>query len=151
MTTCWTLRPRFPCAGPVCHQISPAWWSFSALSKHPIATAGRISSMAAGCLNGRRSSEGDKRMPFAPHHPSRRRLIAGGATLAAGALLPPQAAAPVAALASDRDFLDLLFVLEQSQIVRYQALLAQFDEETFIAAGLPAGTRDRVEAILAAD
>ena len=90
-------------------------------------------------------------MPFAQRHPSRRRLIAGGATLAAGALLPPHAAAPAAALASDRDFLDLLFVLEQSQIVRYQALLEQFDEATFTAAGLPEGSRGRIEAILAAD
>jgi hypothetical protein len=90
-------------------------------------------------------------MSSAQRHPSRRRLIAGGATLAAGALLPPVASAPVAALASDRDFLDLLFVLEQSQIVRYQALLERFDEAAFIAAGLPEGTRARIEAILAAD
>ena len=90
-------------------------------------------------------------MSSAQRHPSRRRLIAGGATLAAGALLPPQAAAPVAALASDRDFLGLLFVLEQSQIVRYQALLERFDEAAFTAAGLPEGTRGRIETILAAD
>jgi hypothetical protein len=89
-------------------------------------------------------------MSFAQRHPSRRRLIASGATLAAGALLPPQAA-PVAALASDRDFLDLLFVLEQSQLVRYQALLDQFDEAAFTSAGLPEGTRARIVAILAAD
>lgn len=90
-------------------------------------------------------------MSIAQRHPSRRRLIAGSATLAAGAILPPRAAAPVAALVADRDYLTLLFGLEQTQIVRYQALLDRFDEAAFTAAGLPEGTRSRIEAILAAD
>jgi hypothetical protein len=77
--------------------------------------------------------------------------VTGGAALATGALLPSLAAAPVAALASDRDLLDLLFVLEQSQIVRYQTLLDQFDAAAFTATEFPDGTRERIETILTAE
>jgi hypothetical protein len=52
---------------------------------------------------------------------------------------------------TDRGLLDLLYALEQIQVALYDAILSTFDQAQFTSQGFPAGTRDRIEAIQAAD
>jgi hypothetical protein len=81
--------------------------------------------------------------------PNRRGLIAAGASaLVAGALART---APVRAIQSDRQLLDLLLGQEQIQVVYYSAILDAFDDAAFSAAGLPEGARGGIEEILAAE
>lgn len=80
---------------------------------------------------------------------SRRALLAGSAASIAAAVF---ARTPVGAVAqTDRALLDMLFVLEQIQVVHFAAMLDEYDEAAFAAAGYPEGTRDGIEQILAAD
>jgi Ferritin-like domain len=86
---------------------------------------------------------------IAPRSPSRRGLIAVGASaLAAGALAH---AVPVRAFQTDRELLDLLLGQEQIQVVYYSAILDAFDDAAFSAAALPDGARGGIESILAAE
>jgi hypothetical protein len=86
---------------------------------------------------------------FADRSPNRRSLIAVGASaLVAGALAQT---APVRALQSDRQLLDLLLGQEQIQVAYYSAILDAFDDAAFSAAGLPQGARGGIESILAAE
>lgn len=80
---------------------------------------------------------------------STRRGVLAGAALAAGAL--PAAARLPAAPASDRELLALLALVEQIQIDHYGAILDAFDDDAFLGEGFPAGTRDRVAAMLGAE
>jgi Ferritin-like domain len=81
--------------------------------------------------------------------PNRRGLIAAGASaLVAGALART---APVRAIQSDRQLLDLLLGQERIQVVYYSAILDAFDDAAFSAAGLPQGARGGIEEILAAE
>jgi hypothetical protein len=82
-------------------------------------------------------------------NPNRRGLIAVGVSaLVAGALAET---APVRAIQSDRQLLDLLLGQEQIQVVYYSAILDAFDDAAFSAAGLPQGARGGIESILAAE
>ena len=82
----------------------------------------------------------------AAKRPTRRVLIAGGASaFAVGALT---SAAPAGALQGDRD---LLITQEQAQITHYSALLDAFDDAAFAAAGLPETARSGIASILAAE
>jgi len=82
-------------------------------------------------------------------NPNRRGLIAVGASaLVAGALAQT---APVRAIQSDRQLLDLLLGQEQIQVVYYSAILDAFDDAAFSTASLPEGARGGVETILAAE
>ncbi len=86
---------------------------------------------------------------IADRSPNRRSLIAVGASaLVAGALAHT---APVQALQSDRQLLDLLLGQEQIQVAYYSAILDAFDDAAFSAAGLPRGARGGIEEILAAE
>jgi hypothetical protein len=58
---------------------------------------------------------------------------------------------PASALQLDRDLIDLLHQQELAQIAHYEAILQAFDEEAFVGAGLPQGSRASVEAILTAE
>ena len=81
--------------------------------------------------------------------PSRRSLITVGASaLVTGALAHT---APVSAIQSDRQLLDLLLGQEQIQVGYYSAILDAFDDATFIAAKLPRGARGGIESILVAE
>ncbi len=81
--------------------------------------------------------------------PSRRGLIAGGASvLAAGAFAR---SAPALSFQADRELLDLLLAQEQIQVAHYSAILDAFDEAAFSAAGLSESARGDIEAILAAE
>jgi hypothetical protein len=81
--------------------------------------------------------------------PNRRGLIAVGASaLVAGALAQT---APVRAMQSDRQLLDLLLGQEQVQVVYYSTVLDTFDDAAFSAASLPQGTRAGIENILTAE
>ena len=81
--------------------------------------------------------------------PNRRGLIAAGASaLVAGVLTQT---APVRAIQSDRQLLELLLGQEQIQVVLYSAILDTFDDTAFSAAGLPQGVRGGIEEILAAE
>ena len=80
---------------------------------------------------------------------SRRGLVAGSAAALAVGALPR--AAPTLALQTDRELLDLLLVLEQTQVVHYTAIRDAFTEQAFADAGLPDGTRGLLDAILAAE
>lgn len=83
------------------------------------------------------------------HDPTRRRLLAGGASaLALGGLV---SASSTTAAQLDRDLLDLLYVQEQELIDLYAAMLGAFDEAAFREAGLPDGVRPTIEEILAAE
>jgi rubrerythrin len=84
----------------------------------------------------------------ATRRPSRRGLLAGGATALAGAVVHT---APAFAFQSDRELLDLLVTQEQVQIVHYSTILETFDEAAFGAAGLSGSARANIEAILAAE
>jgi len=85
----------------------------------------------------------------AASHPTRRTLIAAGASaLAAGALAP---AVPVGALQVDRELLDLLLTQEQMLIAHYTAILTAFDDAAFLAAKLPESARRGVKSILTAE
>jgi hypothetical protein len=52
---------------------------------------------------------------------------------------------------TDRELLDLLLVLEQTQVAYYAAIVAAFDATAFANAGLPEDTGERLGAILAAE
>ena len=81
--------------------------------------------------------------------PHRRGLLAAGAsTLVAGAL---GHSAPVLAMQSDRELLDLLLTQEQIQVGYYTAILDAFDDEAFSAASLSHSARSNIESILAAE
>jgi hypothetical protein len=54
-------------------------------------------------------------------------------------------------LQADADLLDLLFLQERAQIAQYTAILDRFDDAAFSEAGFPAGSRDLIATILAAD
>jgi hypothetical protein len=83
------------------------------------------------------------------HDPTRRRLLAGGASaLALGAV--GSASSPTAAQ-MDRDLLDLLYAHEQELIDLYAEMLDAFDDTAFREAGLPDGARAMIEEILAAE
>jgi hypothetical protein len=85
----------------------------------------------------------------AARSPNRRGLIAVGASaLVAGALART---APVGAIQSDRQLLDLLLSQEQIQVGYYSAILDAFDEAAFSAANLPRGARGSIENILVAE
>jgi hypothetical protein len=85
----------------------------------------------------------------AARSPNRRGLIAIGASaLVAGALAHT---APVGAIQSDRQLLDLLLGQEQIQVGYYSAILDAFDDAAFSAANLPRGARGGIESILAAE
>lgn len=80
---------------------------------------------------------------------SRRALLAGSAASIAVGLIARSTAG--AAAQADRALLDMLFVLEQIQVVHFAAILDEYDEADFADAGYPDGTRDEIEQILAAD
>lgn len=83
------------------------------------------------------------------HDPTRRRLLAGGAsTLALGALA---SASSTTTAQMDRDLLDLLYVQEQELIDLYAGMLDAFDEAAFRESGVPDDTRSTIEQILAAE
>jgi hypothetical protein len=86
---------------------------------------------------------------IAARRPSRRGLIAGGASmLAAGAFA---STAPTFAFQSDRELLGLLLTQEQIQVDHYSAILDTFDDAAFSAAGFSGSVRGYIEAILAAE
>jgi len=81
--------------------------------------------------------------------PNRRGLIAVCASaLVAGAFARP---APVHAMQTGRQLLDLLLGQEQIQVVYYSTVLDTFDDAAFSAANLPQGTRGGIENILVAE
>lgn len=85
----------------------------------------------------------------AARSPNRRGLIAAGASaLVAGALAHT---APVGAIQTDRQLLELLLGQEQIQVGYYSAILDAFDDAAFSAVNLPRGTRGGIESILAAE
>jgi Ferritin-like domain len=86
---------------------------------------------------------------IADRTPNRRSLIAVGASALVGGALAHTA--PVRALQSDRQLLDLLLGQEQIQVAFYSAILDAFDDAAFSAAGLPQGARGGIESILAAE
>jgi hypothetical protein len=57
-------------------------------------------------------------------------------------------ARPVAALQTDRDYLDLLLAVERAQAAGYASVLERFDTAAFAAAGLPDTARSGVEQAL---
>jgi hypothetical protein len=79
--------------------------------------------------------------------PTRRAVMASGASLTAGALV---FGVPAAAQ-SDRDLLALLIRVELAQIGHYTALLAAFDNAAFAATSLPERARGDAAAVLAAE
>lgn len=80
---------------------------------------------------------------------SRRILVSGGAAaLVTAASVNP---APIALAQADRALLDMLFVLEQIEVVHFAALLEAFDDEAFTVAGLPEDARSGIERMLRAD
>lgn len=80
---------------------------------------------------------------------SRRTLVSGSAaTLVAAAIASH---APPAVAQTDRALLDMLFVLEQIEVVHFAALLEAFDDDAFADAGLPADARSGIERMLQAD
>jgi hypothetical protein len=83
------------------------------------------------------------------HRATRRAAIATASAVALWRLVGPPADALAAQ--SPGALIDFLHFVEQVQIDRYESLLAAFDEEAFASAGLPAGTRDRVAAVLNAE
>src|SRR5687768_9942648 len=88
-------------------------------------------------------------LPSPSPHSSRRTLVSGGAaTLAAAAVASH---APTALAQTDRALLDMLFVLEQIEVVHFAAILEAFDAEAFAAAGLPDDARSGIERMLQAD
>lgn len=80
---------------------------------------------------------------------SRRALVGGGVASIAAGLMARSATG--AAAQTDRALLDMLFVLEQIQVVHFAAMLEAYDEADFLDAGYPEGTRRGIEAILEAD
>ncbi len=80
---------------------------------------------------------------------SRRALLSGAAASIAAGILGTSPRVVVAQ--TDRALLDMLFVLEQIQVVHFAAMLDAFDEADFAAAGFPEGTRKGIEKILADD
>lgn len=81
--------------------------------------------------------------------PSRRVLVSSGAAALAAAAVASHT--PSALAQTDRALLDMLFVLEQIEVVHFAALLEAFNDEAFAAAGLPEDTRSGIERILQAD
>lgn len=80
---------------------------------------------------------------------SRRMVVSGSAaTLVAAAIANH---APSTLAQTDRALLDVLFVLEQIEVVHFAAILDAFDDEAFSAAGLPDETRSGIERMLQAD
>lgn len=81
--------------------------------------------------------------------PSRRTLVSGSAaTLVAVAIARH---APTAVAQTDRALLDMLFVLEQIEVVHFAAILEAFDDQAFADAGLPNDARSEIERVLQAD
>jgi hypothetical protein len=80
---------------------------------------------------------------------SRRTLVSGSAaTLVAVAIASHS---PAALAQTDRALLDMLFVLEQIEVVHFAAMLEAFDDGAFADAGLPDDARSGIERVLQAD
>jgi hypothetical protein len=73
-------------------------------------------------------------------------VVAGAAAFAVTGLAA--GARPVAALQTDRDYLDLLLAVVRAQAAGYTAMLESFDAPAFAAAGLPDTARSEVEQAL---
>lgn len=79
-----------------------------------------------------------------------RRVFVSGSVAALVASAIAHGTSPVLAQ-TDRALLDMLFVLEQIEVVHFAAILEAFDGEAFSAAGFPETTRARIDQILQAD
>lgn len=87
-------------------------------------------------------------LPSPSPRSSRRTLVSGGAATLAAAIVSH---APTTLAQTDRALLDMLFVLEQIEVVHFAALLDAFDDEAFVAAGLPDDARSSIERMRQAD